>query len=283
MSARTSERARGDRSASEEGQPEALDLLEDGVHLLRGLPIAAFAPYLAGTVPFLLGLLFFVADMSRDASAGDHLTEAALLLAVLYVAMRTAKARFCRTLYEALLRRRAPSKPRLLRVVEGQACLAPWGVFAVGVAALLFVPLAWAVAFHESVAVLGAVSSERPQGLARRAIYQASLWPAQNHRLLALFSVFALFVFLNVGVSLVAFPALAKTLLGIESPFTRGEFHPLNTTFLGLVSALSFLVLDPLLKAVYTIRCFHGEALATGEDLLAALPKRRETDLGRTA
>jgi hypothetical protein len=41
----------------------------------------------------------------------------------------------------------------------------------------------------------------------------------------------------------------------------------LNTTFFALAAAISYLCVDPLMKAFYTVRCFHGRALSTGEDL----------------
>src|SRR5579859_2125579 len=59
----------------------ALEILEEAVHLLRSAPAGALAAYLTGSVPFLLGLLYFFADMSRNAFAGEHLLSASLILA----------------------------------------------------------------------------------------------------------------------------------------------------------------------------------------------------------
>ncbi len=43
---------------------------------------------LSGQHPFVLGLMYFWADMSRGANAGEHCTLAALSLASLYIWMK---------------------------------------------------------------------------------------------------------------------------------------------------------------------------------------------------
>jgi hypothetical protein len=55
--------------------------------------------------------------------------------------------------------------------------------------------------------------------------------------------------------------------LGIETLSSMGGLSMLNTTLLTAAGGLSFLVVDPLVKAIYALRCFYGESLRTGEDL----------------
>jgi hypothetical protein len=45
----------------------------------------------------------------------------------------------------------------------------------------------------------------------------------------------------------------------------------MNNTFFAVVCSLSYLCLDPLMKASYCLRCFYGESLQTGEDLKVEL------------
>src|SRR5206468_4734940 len=110
-----------------------------------------------------------------------------------------------------------------------------------------------------------------------RAARQAHLWPRQNHLLLGALLLFGLVIFLDVAIGLATVPSLLKMLFGIESAFTRspwGFLSPggfLNSTFMATAGALTYLCLDPLIKAVYLLRCFYGESLHTGEDLRAAL------------
>jgi hypothetical protein len=47
----------------------------------------------------------------------------------------------------------------------------------------------------------------------------------------------------------------------------------LNLTTFGVAVAIVWLAVDPLLDAVYVLRCFYGESIATGTDLRAALKR----------
>src|SRR5439155_908234 len=105
----------------------------------------------------------------------------------------------------------------------------------------------------------------------QKALKQAQLWPRQNHLLLGVLLLFGLAVFLDLAVGLTTVPSLIKRLFGIETAFTRSRWSFLNTTFLATLCGLTYLCLDPLIKAVYLLRCFYGESLHTGEDLRAAL------------
>jgi hypothetical protein len=60
-------------------------------------------------------------------------------------------------------------------------------------------------------------------------------------------------------------------LFGVESVFSKSPYALLNTTFFAGMFGLTYLCVDPILKAVYVLRCFYGEALQTGEDLRAEL------------
>src|SRR5210317_1854817 len=66
----------------------AIRIIEEAVHLLRSAPGSLLAGYYLGSAPFVLGLMYFWADMSRSANAGEHRTMAALGLAFLFVWMK---------------------------------------------------------------------------------------------------------------------------------------------------------------------------------------------------
>jgi len=76
---------------------------------------------------------------------------------------------------------------------------------------------------------------------------------------------------LNIGMAVLLFPWLLKTFFDVETIFSISKTHLLNNTFFALVCSLSYLCLDPLLKASYCLRCFYGESLQTGEDLKVEL------------
>jgi len=76
----------------------------------------------------------------------------------------------------------------------------------------------------------------------------------------------------NAALALVVLPELRKGLTGAENLFTLSGYHAiLNTTFLLAVFSVAYLCLDPLVKAAYVLRCFHGEAQTTGDDIRVAL------------
>jgi hypothetical protein len=74
----------------------------------------------------------------------------------------------------------------------------------------------------------------------------------------------------NVGMMIYMVPSLLQSLLGIETAVSMGG-NFFNSTFFAICVGVAALCLDPVLKAAYTLRCFHGESLSSGEDLRIAL------------
>jgi hypothetical protein len=239
----------------------AIDILEEAVNLLRAAPLRAMVAYLTGAVPFVLALLFFLNDMTRSAFAFEHLGRASLALAVLYIWKSVWQAVFARQLYESL----SPQDARIpiLRLIAIQAALQP-----VGLAAML--PFPWLVAFFRNVGLFAALGVPDFSGVARR---QAVLWTRQNWGVLTLTALAGVLIFLNVLIMIALLPVLARSFLGIEGDFARLGSRILNTATLAVAIALAWMVIDPLLDAVYVLRCFYGESLATGADLRSALRK----------
>ena len=75
----------------------------------------------------------------------------------------------------------------------------------------------------------------------------------------------------NIGATVLLIPQALKLFFGIETIFTLSGMPIFNTTFAAVVCALTYLCLDPLVKAADTLRCFYGEAVQTGEDLKVEL------------
>src|SRR5271170_1254878 len=74
--------------------PSGLQLVEEAVHLLRMSGGAALSAYYIGSLPFILGLLYFWADMSRSPYASQHLTGASFGMALLFLWMKFWQAIF---------------------------------------------------------------------------------------------------------------------------------------------------------------------------------------------
>ena len=65
-------------------QKSAIRMIEESVHILRSAPVTLLTVYYTGSIPFVLGLLYFWADMSRSADAHEHSAMAALGLSLLW-------------------------------------------------------------------------------------------------------------------------------------------------------------------------------------------------------
>ena len=76
---------------------------------------------------------------------------------------------------------------------------------------------------------------------------------------------------INIGMALAFIPSLLKTLFDVETIFSMSGSLMVNHTFFAIVCGMSYLCLDPLVKASYCLRCFYGESLQSGEDLKVEL------------
>jgi Domain of unknown function (DUF4129) len=251
----------------------AFELIEEAVHLLRQSPAGVLATYYLGALPFVLALLFFWADMSRDAFAPRMLVGGALGLAVLFVWMKAWQAVFARQLRALASNCPVPSMKlrRWTRILFTQCVLQPFGLFLLPLALLVFLPFGWAYAFFQNVTALDEGEEPAIGTLINKARRQATLWPRQNHVAILIMAAFAFFVFVNWCSVGFAIPELLETLFGVESVFTRGSSSLLNTTFFAINFWLTYLCIDPILKAVYVLRCFYGESQESGEDLKAGI------------
>ncbi len=250
-------------------QLPAIEILEQSVNLLRASP-RALTIYLAGAIPFTLALLVFLNDMMLSPYAFDHLATASLGLAALYVWKNALQAIFAARLY------------RTLSPGFSSVAVAPLGFFRsflnpflvqcalqpVGLAIPL--PFPWLTAFFRNVSLFAAIGAPDAVRTARR---QAVLWTRQTWGVLLIVALAFLLLFLNLLAMIVLLPQLARSFLGIEGDFARLGIHILYPATLGVALALAWMAIDPVLDAVFVLRCFYGESIATGEDLRAALQK----------
>lgn len=263
--------------------PGAIDLLEEAVHALRQASAGTLAWYFSATLPFLLGLLFFWADLSRDPGAADYSAVAALGLTALFVVMKTGQAIFAAQLRAGLVA--GPPRPadgalapppawtprRVLRVALVQSVIQPSGIFVLPLAAALTVPLGWVCAFYGHASALADAAEGSPGRACSRAVREALVWPRQNHVALLVLALLGLFVWINVLVGCALLPHLLKMFSGEENAFTRAGWNLFNSTFFAVTGAFVYLLLHPLWTAFYARRAFHADARRTGEDLQRAL------------
>ncbi len=251
----------------------AIDLVDEAVHLLRTAPASLLATYFLGSAPFVLGFLYFWAEMSRGAYAYRHCAAAALGVALLYLWMKFWQAVFAQQLL-ALRAGQAPPRwdwQRILRVVMTQTVIQPTMFLLLPLASLVMLPFGWVYAFYHNLSVLSDGTETNIRGAVSRSWQQTGTWAQQNHLVLTLLLLFGTFVFVNIYAAVLFLPTLVKMLFGIESVFTRSFEAYLNTTVFAAVCGLTYLCVNPVIKAVYVLRCFYGESRRTGADLRAEL------------
>lgn len=270
---------RAKRRRSERG---VVQLLEEAFHLVRTAGTRSFLTYYLGAVPWSVGLLYFVADMSRSSLAARDAAFASLALAGLWLWLRRCEARYC-----ARLRARLDpgGEIRLGPRETFRALAALWFAQAFRAPLLLLgilfaVPFCWAFATRQNFAVLALVEApgERPlrRLLSRSVSLSHDQW-AQNHGIVAVFAFVALFTWVNLVATCLFLPTLVKSFFGVESLFSLSpQAAVFNTTFLLGSVLLVRLALGPLVCAAYSLRCFYAESRTTGADLLSRLESCRE-------
>jgi hypothetical protein len=270
------------KSRSKKHRRGVILLLEEAVHILRKTPLFFLSSYYIGTLPFLLGLFYFWADMSRSADARSYHAVASLGLALLYIWMKCWHVVFAARVKMKLSGEPLPpwTLQRALSLAANQAIIHATAFFILPLAALVLLPFGWCYAFYQNATVLAASELNDLRTLCKNAWFQARLWPRQNHILMSVFFMFGSVVFINIAGAIYVLPHLLKNYLGIESMFTLSGTHVINTTFWVVTIGMAYLCMNPLVKTVYVLRCFYGAALTSGDDLKTEL---RGLLRGRTA
>jgi hypothetical protein len=247
----------------------AIRILEEAVHLLRRAPGHLFAYYYTGSLPFILGMLYFWGDMSRKAYATDYNAIASLGMALLFIWMKSWQAIFAIRIKAIIVNQPEyrVSWHRIFALVANQALIHASGFLLLPLAALVMLPFGWCYAFYQNATVLADRQSQDLSSLSQRSWQQAKMWPNQNHILLGVFFVFGIIVFLNLAITLFILPYMLKKFFGFESIFTMSGINSLNTTFLATTIGLTYLCMDPVVKTAYILRCYYGEALKSGADI----------------
>jgi hypothetical protein len=251
-------------------QKSALRVIDETVHLLRTAPGLLLSVYYLGSVPFVLGLLYFWADMSRSPNANEYSAAAALGLSALFVWMKVWQTIFVLRVLERIsgdVPHRL-SLRQIASITATQTLIQATRFIVMPVAALLAIPFGYCYAFYHNTAVYVGRDSLDFKPTCQWAWRQAKLWPRQNHLLICIFWLFGFVIFLNVSMATLIIPQLMKSLFGVETVFTLGGIAVLvNSTFWIAMLGMTYLLLDPFVKTAYVIRCFYGSALGSGADL----------------
>lgn len=239
------------------------------MHVLRSAPLRIWAIYLIGALPYSLVLTYFISDMSRSAFAAEQLADLSFGVAVAFLWKQSWQAVFAAELYGIVEgARHRWNWTRLWRMIALQCAIQPWSLIVLPISLVTVFPFPYAMGFFRNLTVYAGLGNAKPVRTART---YASLWTAQSWGLLSVFSLLGLLLFVNYLVTLAIVPQLLKSFFGIENLETRYAQWVLNPTVMTATAILVYLSLDGLLDVVYVLRCFYGEAIATGIDLRAGL------------
>lgn len=249
--------------------PGAVELMEEAVGLLREAPVSTLAVYLLGSVPFMVGLLFFVVEMTHSPFASERLAVESLLVTLLFAWRKVWQSLLMHRLYEqvscgTVARRSIPS------IALRQWALQPFSLVVLPLALLVTLPYASCVAFFRNASLFSAWEKE---DAFRQARQQAVRWNGQNWQMLGIVAACSVLLFGNVLAVFIALPKLVQTFTGVEGDLARIGDRIANVTTFFAAAVVTWLVIDLLLSAIYVLRCFYGLSIHTGADLRAALRK----------
>jgi hypothetical protein len=237
-----------------------IELIEEATRLFRTAGFATLGLYYIGSLPFVLGFLFYWAEMSHDAFAYRSILPGSFAVALLYLWMNVWQA-----IYAAELRSRLSGVAnarwtvrRILRVAIQQSAVQPTSLILIPVGALLVLPFAWIYGFYQNFTVLEQPGQSRAYAL---------LWTRQSWLVLAIQAAFAILVSVNIAIAMFFVPRLLQMFLGVETVFTRSGEHLLSSTFFAVCLGLTYLCVDPIMKSIYVLRCFYAESVHSGADL----------------
>jgi hypothetical protein len=265
--------------------PGAVELLDQAIALLRRLPFPVVAIYLLGSLPFWLGVIYFYFDMTQSVNAEARLPGEALGLTLLYFWMKTCQAVFARKIL-VLLEGPDPEPwtvARWLRTALLQTIVAGSLPVVYPLALLATIPFAWVNAFYHNFSLIATGAASTLDGSFRESAELARLWPKQNHLMLGVLWLGGFVLLLNVALLLFTLPKLLNMFLGIETVFDENLGAWNNSSFYLCLFVFCYLLLNPLNKVIFVLRCFYGRSRTTGADLRAELrhhrPMRSEAGL----
>jgi hypothetical protein len=265
-----------------------LQILEESFHLLRLAGVRHFWTFYVGAVPFAVGLLYFTADMSRSSREGGEPAVAALAMTGFFFWMRFCQAKFCAGLWDTISPGQASrfSAGENLRRTAALFLIHSLQVPLLLVGFFFVIPLGWIVATLQNFTVLAFTRTNGQislRGLTKDALrFSHDEW-AQNHAILLVILVVSLFTWINVLATCILVPTFGKSFFGIDSVFTLSPLvATMNSTFFLGTLLMTYLVVSPMLKAVYVLRCFYAASRDTGEDLLSRLSSCRKRRDGNT-
>ncbi|MFT5497569.1 MAG: hypothetical protein ACI9TH_002976, partial [Kiritimatiellia bacterium] len=135
----------------------ALALFEQAIALLRAAPPQAIGAYLIGSLPFVLGLLYFWTDMSHNPFAFERSVASAMGITLLFFWMKIWQCQFTLRLRAHLTGSLPPAIGAGVLARSGiqQSFIHAIGLFVLPLSMLLVLPFVWVYTFYQNCTVYG--------------------------------------------------------------------------------------------------------------------------------
>ncbi|PTY00770.1 hypothetical protein DB346_14225 [Verrucomicrobia bacterium LW23] len=268
-------------------EKSAMDLVEEAIHLLRRAPLRIMLYYTVGLLPFLAALIFFCLEVRVAVQPWGVIFAGSLVLAVLYVWKIAWHAAFMRELWAFRLGQRPPEwTPRTVAMLTAtQTRWLPWGLFALPIAAVCLLPLPMFYIYFHNLGILA--TGEPPKGGAGGSTAGDTMGTAalsfrlacdhvrQSVHILLCSHVLYFLLYLNGMLLLLMSQLLLHWLAGIETPLSENPALYLSVPVQVGMLGLTYMVANPIMRAVCLLRCVYGVSRNTGDDLLAGLRAAR--------
>lgn len=239
--------------------------LDEGIHLLKRIPFSGWLYWMAGFLPFAIGFSFFITEMRYRDPENAQLLAFIMILPLLYLWRKACMMGFLNKLWEIRTGKKVRLGPAtVIRSVLRQSLVSGLVILVSPLAILTTVPAGYLFASWTQFEILEANRQEKPFATGYR---QAFFEQKKYHAILCLLTIVYFVLLLNWSVVLVALPMLTTVFMDvpIELWLERYSTSPFVLTVNCLL--LAWFTMEPLIKAVFTSRCFSHLSQTTGEDI----------------
>lgn len=241
-------------------------MLRETCERLKESKLELWLRHLTGTLPMLIGILCAGLDFQQNGSR--HLMQWSLQLFLLFIWMKGWQGAFCIGFREQITGdHQKRTFGHWFKLFIHQGAQHSWGLLAIPIAVIIFLPLGWIVSYFQHLSVY---CDSYSQNMRQRSFRACLKNPITYHFLLSWLSLFSTLVLLNVISAGVTLPYLIKILFGIDSMFTMGGISVFfNASFIAVIFMITYQLVDPLTKAVHVVWELKISSVQTGEEHFA--------------
>ncbi|MCF6177278.1 MAG: DUF4129 domain-containing protein [Victivallaceae bacterium] len=264
------------QNKSEINSISGLDVIEEGFSLFKDTIFSALLFNLLGTIPFAIGLVYIIGDMSYGRASKVDIAGSALVLTLLWMWNNLWQAVYRTRLVDTRCLRE-PTRINLRslsRIFIRQNIVQPFALFFSPLA--VFPGMWWVTVFFN---VFGVDYRDNP-GVREQINRSKAIVGSDFKRTYLLMLVIWSFRFLIMADIIMIFifaPVLLKMLFGIDTPFSQADSILsslriiFNSTFFSSVFVTAWVCYSPLEKAIWAVMIFYGESGKKGYDIIANL------------